>query len=248
VHCTRAEWGRCDIEGLRVRVPEGARPAGGDDGHMAVIDQARGWEYDFWQVSSKPRGGGILTASWGGRTRFGRGSDGLGSDATAAHFGLLAGIIRPSELAAGRIRHALAVKIDCDDGRSVYPAQGAGQQCDDRAGAPPQGARFQLAMSSAEIDALKAPRWKRAILLAMARYGFFVEDTGGSPWDLAIESGASFTSFGRQDPWVSFAREAGADRDGGGTYRLGIAGGVDWAGRLRMIDPCVTERSCPAGG
>jgi hypothetical protein len=213
-----------------------------------VIDQARGWEYDLWQVRSKPKGGGVLSASWGGRTRFGRASEGLGSDATAAHVALLAGIIRPPELEAGRIRHALVVKISCDNGGYVYPARGLGEVCDHPAGAPPEGARFQLAMSKAEIDALGVPRWKRAILLAMARYGFFVEDTGGSPWDVALESGASFKSFGRPDPWLIFARRTGFERDSDGTYRLDLAHGVPWAARLRMIDPCVTRRSCPAPG
>ena len=244
VRCARTDWGRCAIEGHRIRIPDAARAAGGGDGHLAVVDQARGWEYDLWQVRSKPRGGGTIVVSWGGRTRFGPGSDGLGSDATAAHFGLLAGVLRPAELVAGSIRHALTVKIDCDGGFSVYPAMGRGAKCDDTAGAPPQGARFQLTMSETEIRALAAPRWKRAILLAMARYGFFVEDTGGSPWDLAVESGASFKSFGRPDPWEIFARAAGAEREADGDYRLDVASGIDWRGRLRMIDTCVTRRTC----
>ena len=62
---------------------------------MAVIDQASGWEYDFWQVESKPAGGGTISISWGGRTAIGTAdADGLGSNATAAHFGLAAGVIR----------------------------------------------------------------------------------------------------------------------------------------------------------
>ena len=46
---------------------------GGSDGHMAVIDQASGWEYDFWQVSSKPDGGGrSRSAGAGARAIDGR--------------------------------------------------------------------------------------------------------------------------------------------------------------------------------
>src|SRR5205823_1344223 len=53
IHCTES-WGRCQVEGMRIRIPDAARPAGGGDGHMAVIDQADGWEYDFWQCSASP--------------------------------------------------------------------------------------------------------------------------------------------------------------------------------------------------
>ena len=70
LHCSES-WGRCSIEGKRIRVPDAARPAAGDDGHMTVITPT-GWEYDFWRVESKPRGGGTLVSSWGGRTRIRR--------------------------------------------------------------------------------------------------------------------------------------------------------------------------------
>jgi len=245
VRCLQHEWGRCKIEGLRVRIPDAARPAGGGDGHLAVVDQAHGREYDFWQVRSKPRGGGVLKASWGGWTRIERrGSDGLGSDATAAHFGLLAGIIRAPELAAGRIDHALFMRVECDSGRFSSPAFGRGSPCSHSIGAPDQGARFQLAMTEREIDALRPPRWKRAILLAMSRYGIFVGDTGAEPWEVGLESGSSYTSFGRPDPWVRFAREQGIRPDSEGRYNLDFGGGVAWYRRLRVVDPCVSRRTC----
>ena len=69
--------------------------------------------------------------SWGGRTRID--GDGLGSDANAAHYGSLAGIIRAEEMRRGRIDHALFMLVRCDSGRKVYPAQGLGFACDDAA-------------------------------------------------------------------------------------------------------------------
>ncbi len=112
IHCTE-DWGTCEVEGMHVRIPAAARAAGGHDAHMTVVDQASGWEYDLWQVTSKPRGGGRLLTSWGGRTRID--GDGLGSDATAAHFGLLAGSIRAEEMAARadrpRALHAGQVRL-----------------------------------------------------------------------------------------------------------------------------------------
>jgi hypothetical protein len=243
IHCVRP-WGRCEIEGRRVRIPAAARAAAGGDRHLTLIDQRHHREYDFWQVRGKPANGGRLSISWGGRTRIGTDdSDGLSSNATAAHFGNLAGALRAPELTAGEIDHALVIIARCDSGKKVYPGRGHGAPCADRRYAPAEGMRFQLALSPAEIAALGAPPWKTAILNAMAGYGFYVVDTGGSPWDIVLESGSTYTSFGLEDPWVTFARAAGIKLDEG-RYTLDLASDVDWAHRLRVVDPCVMRRSC----
>ncbi len=239
VHCAES-WGRCPVEGMQIHVPGAASPAGGSDGHMAVIDQSSGWEYDFWQVRQKPEGGGTLTVSWGGRTRID--GEGLGSPATAANFGLAAGIIRPQELAAGRIDHALFMVVKCTNGRAVWPAaSNSGRSCASMglsdANAPAMGQHFFLDMSEAQIDALAEPAWQRTILRAMARYGLYVGDTGGG--FLKIESGSSYTSFGLTDPWVGIAREAGLSpwhdgSTGKDVYTFDLSKAVDWAGRLKV--------------
>jgi hypothetical protein len=241
VHCAE-DWGTCEVEGMRVRIPDRAEAAAGSDGHLTVVDQDSGWEYDFWQVRRKPRGGGRLVISWGGRTRID--GDGLGSDANAAHYGSLAGIIRAEEMRRGRIDHALFMLVRCDSGRKVYPAQGRGLECDDPRGAPSQGTRFQLDMSPGEIDALRLPAWRKTILRAMAEYGLYVGDTtGGTPWNIWFESGSTYTSFGRPDPMVAFARRAGVPRSSG-TYYFDWGSGVDWRRHLQVVDPCVAERTC----
>lgn len=245
LHCYQASWGRCPIEGKRIRIPNAARRAGGADAHLTVISRASGWEYDFYKVRSKPRGGGRLVFRWGGRTRLG--GDGRGSGATASGFGGAAGIIRAAELRAGRIKHALFMVARCDAGRWVYPADKSGSSCANRGiasdGAPPMGARLQLAMGSAEINALRVPSWKKTILRAMARYGLYLGDTGGGAWGVQLESGSSYTSFGRADPLVAFARTNGWRRSGS-RYIGDLRAGVDWRRYLRVIDPCVTRRSC----
>lgn len=244
LHCAE-DWGRCPIEGHRIRIPNAARPAAGGDGHLTVITRT-GWEYDFWRVQRKPRGGGTLVLSWGGRTRID--GDGRRSGATASEFGSAAGIIRAGELRAGRINHALFMVARCDAGRWVYPATKGGSSCRqagiDPAGAPPMGARFQLAMSPAEINALPVPRWKKTILRAMARYGMYVGDTGGGSWGVQLESGSSHTSFGLTDPFVAFARANGWRRSGDGRYTGYLRSDVDWGRYLRVVDPCVARRSC----
>ena len=247
LHATQA-WGRAEIEGHRVRVPDAARAAGGGDGHLAVITED-GWEYDLWAVSSKPRGGGRLEFGWGGRTRVD--GDGLGSNATAAHFGLAAGVIRAPELEAGRIEHALFMGVRCTApaSESVYPAApGTGEPCSKQRGesdvdAPPMGARFVLDMSDAEIDALRVPGWKKTILRALASYGMIVGDAIGSgSWGLQFESGSTYTSFGQPDRLAQFARAAGIPT-WNGMHVFNLQDGVDWT-RLRLIAPCVSSGTC----
>jgi hypothetical protein len=245
LHCYETGWGVCPIEGDLVRVPDAARPAGGADAHLSVVDQDSGWEYDLYKVRSKPAGGGRLVFRWGGRTRID--GNGLGSAATAAKFGGLAGIVRAAELSASHIDHALFMTALCDSGRYVYPARGVGTSCRSLGlsgeGAPPMGARLQLAMSSAEIDALPVAAWKKTILHAIASYGMFIGDTGGGSWGIRIESGTSFTSFGYPDPMVGFA-QANAWIPYQDVWIGHLHDGIDWSKRLRVIHPCVTRRTC----
>lgn len=253
VHCTET-WGTCEVEGMQVRIPAPARPAGGGDAQLAVIDQRSGWEYDFWQVREKPSGGGTLAVSWGGRTRID--GDGLGAGATGASFGLAAGVIRPSELAAGNIDHALSMVVRCSSGTSLWPAdrRATGTPCSARgesnANAPAIGQHFYLDMSNAEIKQLPDPAWQKTILRAMARYGMFVEDTGGTSWGVQFESGSSFTSFGYQDPWSKLGRKLklpvwnGAAGGGGGRYIYDFGNAVNWAANLRVAVPCATQGGC----
>jgi hypothetical protein len=245
VHCTMP-WGTCPVEGQRIRIPDAARVPGGSDGHVTVVDQASGWEYDFWRVQSKPRGGGRLAVAWGGRTRIA--GDGLGSSAVAARFGTLAGLLRPEEIQAGQINHALALSVHCDSGTFVYPASHRSSSCASlglpNADAPAIGTRFQLAMTPAQIDALDVPAYRKTVLWAMARYGMYVADTGGT-WGLIKGSGLVTTSFGLADRWVQLARAVGAPYWAPDCrYAINIRDGVDWARYLRVIAPCVAQRTC----
>ena len=77
----------------------------------------------------------------------------------------------------------------------------------------------------------------------MARYGLYFGDTGGSGMNLQFESGASYTSFGREDAMVSFARRAGM-KVADGKAVFDVAEGVDWTSRLRVVDPCEAQGTC----
>ena len=242
--------GQCEIDGKRLRIPNLARPAGGSDGHLAVIDQRDGWEYDLWQVADKPAGGGRIDVAWGGRTRIGtEDAMGLRAGGTAAGFALSAGVIRPAELRSGEIDHALFMTVSCTNGSSVFPAgDNSGAVCSSRSGAPAMGQHFYLEMSEGEIDALAAPAWQKTILRALARYGMFVGDTGGPGWGIKIESGSSFTSFGKPDPWVGVARHASLvpspRNDGTVRYMFDMESTLDWGSELRVAAPCVSRGRC----
>jgi hypothetical protein len=256
LHCVR-QWGRCELEGLQIRVPAQAQPTGGyatpdtyeHDAHMTVIDQQSGWEYDLWNVNSKT--GSTINFGWGGKTRID--GDGLGSGAVAANYGSIAGPIRPDELTGGMINHALTMVVPCTDSY-VYPATGTGLRCSE-AGLPasssiPMGSHFQLNMGVSEVDALAVPTWKKTILIALATYGAYVSDTSGEPsqWGFERESAATYTSYGQPDPWVQYARSLGIqpedyNHNGYQEYWMDLSSGVPWE-RLQVVQSCAASGGC----
>ncbi|WP_433728149.1 hypothetical protein ACQP2Y_14200 [Actinoplanes sp. CA-051413] len=253
--------------------PEGGwSAAAGADRHLTVVDQSTGWSYDMWQVrgSGLPAPGGTLQISFGGRSRVvGECSPGVPADGTnceptgvghgtAAHFAGLAGRVRAEELQAGRINHALNIVIDCDNGTFVYPARGKGQTCPNTVDAPPMGALLQLDMTSQQIDALPVQPWKKVFLRAMAEYGMYFGDTGSQNlFAIEAESGNQYTAFGRPDPWLAYgqANWEPYTADGVTSYvaKLYNRPGdpdptLDWTSavwsHLRVLDPCVAQRTC----
>jgi hypothetical protein len=229
-----------DNNGASVLIPAGAQHALGSDGHLAVV-QPDGTEEDFWQVqNANPlRSGGTLIASAGGSTNLG--GSGCCTNSTAANQGLAAGLIRGQELQAGAINHALIVTIQCDNGGHVYPASGNGGACANTADAPAEGQRFQLNMTDSQVDALAVPAYRKIILKAMIHYGFYITDTGGSPWDLHFEPGIDYTSFGSSNPLVTYAKNAGLTTSG--TYTFTMNDGVDWS-KLQVVNVCYTQHTC----
>jgi hypothetical protein len=256
VHCRK--WvSSCSVEGMQIRIPAEARPAGGTDAHLGVIDQDSGWEYGFWETESRSPDGGTLWIGYGGRTRIGTddamgiGTAAIPNGVTAAHFGLAAGAIRPEELEAGEIDHALFMVVKCTNGTYVWPARGPGvaRSCSSiglsNSNAPALGQHFYLDMSAGAIDAHAVPEWKKTILHAMAEYGMFVGDTGSDylGWSVLVQSGSSYTSFGQPDPWVSLAKRYGIPSSSG-RYYFDLKDTVNWGSTLSVAEPCVSQGVC----
>jgi hypothetical protein len=225
--------------GMRVHIPQGARPEDQSDAHMTVMDQAAGREYDFWKATTPENG--TMTVSAGNGIRIGAETGtGLGGVAEAANLGLAGGLIRAPELMAGKIDHALETTAECVQRQDVWPASGHGDAvCSGNGTGPHFSSLLQLNMSEAEIAATHAPRWQRAVMRAMARYGVYVVDTnGGSSPELSVimEDDLSFTSFGRAGEMSSFVRSAGGASS--------VAGVPIDVSKLRVIASCVSRRAC----
>ena len=245
---TIAGCGSGKLNGVTFHALTGMVPGGGTDGHVAVMDQSSGEEYDFWQAtindSTHTIGGttcGRLSISGDGRVNLS--VDGNG--ANAADTGLYSGQIRGVELNAGVINHAIAVVASCTNGTFVYPAQGtaAGGCSSD----PADGQFFQLTYTDTQIDALSVPAWKKIVLHAMGQYGFYIDDTGGGSHSFWVhfESGKMYHAYGYEDPIVTYAQQhLGEDISlSGGVYYFNLANGVDWT-HIQVINSCVLQGTC----
>jgi hypothetical protein len=239
-------------DGETIRMPQGAREAAGSDHHLTVI-QPDGAHWGFWNakvdnsthtIAGNSTNSGKLTARKSSLSGPGVGGNSAGCGATAAGFCTLAGVIRAQELEGGEINHALFMTSSVSASSYVYPANNSDGSHSAASDYPPQGARFQLALSDSQIDALSVPAWKKTILRALAHYGAYLGDSSGAPsFALQMESGTMYTSMGRQDEMVKFAQSAGVPSSGG-VYYLDLAGGVDWTQHLRVVAPCTTQGTC----
>jgi Bacterial Ig domain len=160
-----------------VPVPQNAAPDPSSDGHMMIVDRSTGCEYDFWKAAKKAGGG--WSAAWGNALLVnGTGVYPKGLSARGSGFGLGAGLIRPDELAAGEIDHALVFSFPTTKaGGPVAPATESDGQST-AAGAIPEGAQLQLD-PELNLDSLRLTPWQRTIARALQRYGMILGDTGG---------------------------------------------------------------------
>lgn len=243
LHCLNgAMWGMCSFEGAQVHIPNGAQPAGGTDGHLGVIDQTNGDEYDMWQAQRAAIDGGELDCTYGGMSPFvGPGFTVGTGDATASHANLGAGLIHSEELIAGEIDHVLFGTVACCNGQTVGASKTYGGICDTMCTGNQGGALgqvYMLAMTDAEIDALGKSPAGTAILKAMAHYG--IVDGDENAWGFllnAVTPSFSRTSVGGTDPIVAWALAQGLPSDGSGGYTIDYGSGIDWASKLVALAP-----------
>ena len=172
----RASWAPARLL-VGVPIPANAVPDPAGDGHLAVIDRTSGCEYDFWQAVHSADGS--WSAAWanaldtGGSGWFAQGLSARGSGAAG-----LGGLIRPEEIAAGRIDHALSFSFNyAKAGGPVAPATES-DGTSTLPGAIPEGARLQLDPAM-DLEALGLKPYELAIARALQTYGMVLVDVGG---------------------------------------------------------------------
>ncbi len=133
-----------------------------------------------------------------------------GFSTRASGFVNIAGLIRPTELGAGAIRHALTFAYPfTKDGGPVAPATASDGRASTQDGwgglarpanalPIPEGARVQLD-PALDLDALDLLPWQKAVARALQVYGMFLADTSPN-----ISLAAVGAQSWRSNPYVRF--------------------------------------------
>jgi hypothetical protein len=163
----------------QVPVPAGTKADASADGHLAVWEPSTHREWDFWQASFA-----------GGKWSCGAGAavatDGDGclpagtQSGCAANFPLLGGLLRPEDIAGGRIRHALVFaqpEVNRPLGALAPATHNDGSSQDSRAHR--EGTLLQLDPALA-LDTLGLPPWQKIIAKALQTYGMYLRDESGT--------------------------------------------------------------------
>jgi hypothetical protein len=190
--------------------------------------------------------------------------EGYLEDTDAAGFNLQAGLVRGPELKAGLINHSLVAYVyECKAEKSgekyiglyIAPAvhsdcglvRGECKKCTAKE-APPMGQRFFVEYTNAEIEA-KAENpvtertekeserwkpWKVAVVKALARYGFYIRDSGNEHLSIQWEGGLDYVPFGAPEIFAAVGSEQHVEKNGSGEYTFDLTSEtyVDWS-RLR---------------
>jgi hypothetical protein len=150
---------------------EGGPNADGDR-HAIIVDRDSCRLYELFDLHARWTAGS--GAIWNLRSNKLRPAGWTSAD--AAGLPILPGLVRQSEVARGRIDHALRFTVARTRRAYVYPARHFASSSRDRR-LPPMGLRLRL---RADFPVRRFPRQARVILVALKRYGMIVSDNGSS--------------------------------------------------------------------
>jgi hypothetical protein len=228
VHVINTAWGS-NLLGKTVPWNPSWQPSAGPDGQVILTDPPSGREWDLWEVSFD---GTTLTIGNGNLVPGSYWTNAAGyPPSRGAGIPYLAMLVRPSEVAAGVVQHALSMPLVKVASSYVAPAT----KSDGGGGTIPMGARFALNISDADINAwlstlpLSATGKQSARVLAVALrdYGMFVTDNGGGP---AVQF-EDFQSGGTQ--WQALG--LGSQTINGKTYPRDLFDGLITPSRLYAL-------------
>lgn len=155
--------------------------------------------FNVWEIAGRGVGDPSEGRRW--QLRGGRGSG----------FPLIAGLLRPEEISAGEIRHALAFSYPqnrrADDGSDIFVSPAC--RSDGKAIGPAypiEGMRFQLdpAVTEQDFDSWGLSRDAKVVARALQRYGMFLGENGGAmgvfPQLLAADGADNYAEWQRRFP------------------------------------------------
>jgi hypothetical protein len=207
-------------------------PADGTDAQVIVLDTLLGYEWNLWQVSFD---GSTIHATNGNLVQAGeeKGDGGSPGNYWVKESGFIpsrgcgiqyfAMLVVPEEIEQGEIRHALSMPIRNTDGEFYVPPATKLENPDHPSGGIPEGMRFALDVSDAEIEAWVASfpaslpestrQSARVIARALRDYGWFITDSSGGA-DLQFEdyhtAGAEWRELGLGESildWKEYPRD-----------------------------------------
>ncbi|PWC35988.1 hypothetical protein [Azospirillum sp. TSO35-2] len=205
------------LHGTPVPWNPGWRTPPGTDRKVIILDRASGREWNLFQAVFE---GGRLSATNGSLVpgRYDT-YEGVNPPSRGAGIQYAAMLVRAHEVGAGTIPHALAMSINNTDGRVFVPPAAKLEHPGPWTGIP-EGTRFALAATDAEIDAWigRLPTKPRGALAPAARtiaralrdYGWFITDTGGAAsfeFEALVSSRARWDLVGLDVPMLAGGRE-----------------------------------------
>lgn len=190
----------CSVASVQFRIPAGAQPATGSDGHLGVIDQTLKQELDMWQAvynstNNTWSASTVLvnsTVGWGAACAQGQHCN----SAVASGFALFGGAVWPDEIRAGVIQHALSMTTP-NTLPNVIACPATHTDGQDGANGIPEGAHIFLD-PSVNINSFGWPSWFVIIAKALQTYGAYISDTSGGPSIRGVDD----TNLGT-DTWAS---------------------------------------------
>ena len=161
---------------INAPIPKTAKPTEESDKALCIVDREEGFSYGIWELT-----GIYPNYTSGNAHRSDLSGNGVEiNGARESGFPLIAGLIRPEEIRAGEIRHALVFAFDARDGHDqfVFPAtRGADFDSTDSKSAPPMGTRFKL---REDFDLSRYPEGAKIVLKALKKYGMYLGDENDS--------------------------------------------------------------------
>lgn len=183
-----------------IPIPPWARPAPGDDGHLALLDLGAGQGYELWQarVGGEPSATVAIALPLEG--------DGVNKAATgvrATGLSLLLGLITYDEVrGGGPISHALAWVFDKPSRQFFVPpaVSSDGKVSGGRSGSIPAGSRVQLD-PTLDLGTLGLSPAGRRLAEAMQRYGLICVDSSSDSSVVAeqLHGGLSWSGLLTED-------------------------------------------------